>query len=571
MAEKKIDSSFLDKAIIFATNAHKNTERRGKGFPYIVHPLEALSIAASITNDQEILAAAVLHDVVEDTEYTAEDIEREFGKRVAELVCLESDNMDIGYHENITWKERKIQGLKRIKYSSRDEQIVALGDKLSNMRAIHDDWLKMGDRIWEKFHENDPSIHAWRYYQLSNCFDKLEGTYALEEFKYRVREVFGGCLHDFKIEKNENILKIYGKINGDCANIIEEEMNKIDGDPYLDFEEVAGVDYAAVRVFYRLATEGKRYFIRNANKNIVNVFYKSGTSSFICITEKPVPIDMNDYEVSGDGYTAISYFHKNGDTMMKLYAPFMPQQVIEREKIVATRTLTLGVNTPLCTGLVTANGQIGICFERIKGKRSVARAISEEPERIEEFMHAYTSAVKKLHATKCDKALFENVGNSFFRELDVAKDHFTEEEFEKIKQFIIENEKGDTCIHGDLHIGNVLLTEGGDTLFIDMADFCYGNPLFDVAILYVMSHVISDENMVRLYHVDRPTMVHAWELFIKEYFGANTKEEIEKIDNLVKPYAGIRILQFANRSKWRDGSICEAIKGLIFGNKEEQK
>ena len=147
MANSKIDSSFVDKAIIFATNAHKNTERRGKGFPYIIHPLEAMSIVASITNDPEILAAAVLHDVVEDTEYTAEDIEREFGKRVAELVCLESDNMDVGYHEGITWKERKVQGLKRIKYSSRDEQIVSLGDKLSNMRAIHGDWLKIGDKI----------------------------------------------------------------------------------------------------------------------------------------------------------------------------------------------------------------------------------------------------------------------------------------------------------------------------------------------------------------------------------------------------------------------------------------
>ena len=571
MAEKKIDSSLLDKAIIFATNAHAGTERRGKGFPYIVHPLEALSIAASITNDQEILAAAVLHDVVEDTKYTAEDIEREFGKRVSELVCLESDNMDAEYHEGITWKERKVQGLKRIRYSSRDEQIVSLGDKLSNMRAIHEDWLKIGDKIWQKFHETDPAIHAWRYYQLSNCFDKLEGTNALNEFKYLVREVFGGALHDFKIEKNEKILKIYGKINGECANIIEEEMNKIDGDPYLDFEEVAGIDYAAVRMFYRLSEQGKRFFIRNANQNIINVFYKSGVSAFISITEKPVPIDMNNYEVSGDGYTAISYFHKNGDTMMKLYADFMPVEVIEREKIVATRTLTLGVNTPLCTGLVTANGQIGICFERIKGKRSIARAISEEPERIEEFMHLYTQAVKKLHTTKCDKALFDNVGKSFFSEMEVAKDHFTPEEYKKIEEFILTHEAGDTCIHGDLHIGNVLVAENNDVLFIDMADFSYGNPLFDVSILYVMSHVITEENMKRLYHNDRKTMERAWELFVKEYFGANSKEEIEKINDLIKPYAGIRILQFANRSKWRDGSICEAIKGLIFGNKEEQK
>ena len=56
MSEKRIDSSFLDKAIIYATKAHQNVERREKGFPYIVHPLESMSIVATLTNDQEVLA-----------------------------------------------------------------------------------------------------------------------------------------------------------------------------------------------------------------------------------------------------------------------------------------------------------------------------------------------------------------------------------------------------------------------------------------------------------------------------------------------------------------------------------
>ena len=64
MANHYLDSSFLDRAIHFAVEAHKNTERRGKGFPYIVHPLEAMAIVATLTNDQELLAAAALHDVV---------------------------------------------------------------------------------------------------------------------------------------------------------------------------------------------------------------------------------------------------------------------------------------------------------------------------------------------------------------------------------------------------------------------------------------------------------------------------------------------------------------------------
>ena len=68
MANKPLDTELLDRAIIFAVKAHAGTERRGKGFPYIVHPMEAVEIVATITPDQELLAAAALHDTVEDTD-----------------------------------------------------------------------------------------------------------------------------------------------------------------------------------------------------------------------------------------------------------------------------------------------------------------------------------------------------------------------------------------------------------------------------------------------------------------------------------------------------------------------
>ena len=82
MANKPLDTTLLDRAIIFAVRAHAGTERRGKGFPYIVHPMEAVEIVATMTPDQELLAAAVLHDTVEDTDVTIEQIRTEFGEQI---------------------------------------------------------------------------------------------------------------------------------------------------------------------------------------------------------------------------------------------------------------------------------------------------------------------------------------------------------------------------------------------------------------------------------------------------------------------------------------------------------
>ena len=144
MANKPLNTDLLDRAIIFAVKAHAGTERRGKGFPYIVHPMEAVEIVATITPDQELLAAAALHDVVEDTEISADEIREEFGDRIANLVVAESDVFPEGVSEEDSWRARKQAAIDRLAAAPRDAKIVALGDKLSNMRAIARDYAVKG-------------------------------------------------------------------------------------------------------------------------------------------------------------------------------------------------------------------------------------------------------------------------------------------------------------------------------------------------------------------------------------------------------------------------------------------
>ena len=114
MANKPLNTELLDRAIIFAVQAHAGTERRGKGFPYIVHPMEAMEIVATITPDQELLAAAALHDTVEDTDVTVEEIRAQFGDRIASLVAAESDEMPEGVSEEDSWHARKKAAIDRL-------------------------------------------------------------------------------------------------------------------------------------------------------------------------------------------------------------------------------------------------------------------------------------------------------------------------------------------------------------------------------------------------------------------------------------------------------------------------
>ena len=191
MANKPLDTELLDRAIVFAVRAHAGTERRGKGFPYIVHPMEAVEIVATMTPDQELLAAAALHDTVEDTDVTIEQIRTEFGDRVASFVAAESDEPHQRPDSVENWRARKQAAINRIACASRDAKIVALGDKLSNMRAIARDYAQQGDALWDLFHAKDPQDHEWHYRGLADALSDLRDTFAYKEFEYLINQVFG--------------------------------------------------------------------------------------------------------------------------------------------------------------------------------------------------------------------------------------------------------------------------------------------------------------------------------------------------------------------------------------------
>ena len=183
-----LETQFFDKAVKFDVEAHQGTERRGKGYPYIIHPMEAASIVATITNDQEMLAAAILHDTVEDTDVTIEQIRECFGDRVAELVQRETAPLD----ESLTWREKKTTQVGQLADASYDSKVVALGDKLSNMRGIAWDYRKIGDEVWKLFHApNGKSDVEWYYRSLAKAMSELSETLAYQEFENLLEEVFG--------------------------------------------------------------------------------------------------------------------------------------------------------------------------------------------------------------------------------------------------------------------------------------------------------------------------------------------------------------------------------------------
>ena len=186
----KADTSFFDDAASFAIEAHAGMLRKAAGTPYIMHPMEVATIAATMTNDPEVLVAALLHDVVEDTPHTLDEIEDRFGPRVARLVAAETENKYKGLPKSETWRLRKEESLVELECGDRDVKILWLADKLSNMRSFHRLFLREGDSFWGAFNQSDPVQQAWYYSKIDELCAELSDESAWQEFDWLIHEVF---------------------------------------------------------------------------------------------------------------------------------------------------------------------------------------------------------------------------------------------------------------------------------------------------------------------------------------------------------------------------------------------
>lgn len=225
--------NILDRAIIFATKAHEGQFRKGTQIPYILHPMEAAAIVGTMTTDEEIIAGAVLHDVVEDTDTTVEDVINLFGARVGSLVASESENKREELPAESTWKVRKQETLDHLKTASIEVKMITLGDKLSNVRAIYRDYQKIGDELWQRFNQKDRKEHYWYYSSIAECLPELCEYQAYKEYCELVEIVFIDLIteNDHPMQILRDALELHGLEFDDIIMVmagVSDPMGQLD-------------------------------------------------------------------------------------------------------------------------------------------------------------------------------------------------------------------------------------------------------------------------------------------------------------------------------------------------------
>jgi len=245
----------------------------------------------------------------------------------------------------------------------------------------------------------------------------------------------------------------------------------------------------------------------------------------------PKLINIDDYVLSGEGANGCSYDNRTDkDLMVKLYNASYPKEPVYSEYEVARKVFDCGFPCPEPGEFVTDGERVGIQFRRIRGKRSYAKAISQEPERLEEFTREFAREGKKLHSTPVPDGMFPDI-KANFRHMIGSEKCYTWAQKNKILFFLDSLPDACTAIHGDYHIGNVVFTlplgaplsDPHDIYLIDLGYFSHGYPLLDLGILNITMNYFDPDYGQQLFHLNTDQRHRVWEVFVDEYFFGEEK------------------------------------------------
>ena len=250
-------------------------------------------------------------------------------------------------------------------------------------------------------------------------------------------------------------------------------------------------------------------------------------------------INLDDYIQTGEGGTALTYTHKDGLSLAKLYNPGFEADRAKAEFLTARAVFELGIPSPEPFRLITDGERSGAEYELIKNKRSYTRIISQEPERLEEISLKFARMAKELHAKQADTTRLQSYKQriaNFYHEKDMVPEDYKQ----RVLQFLDTVPDTPRCLHGDLHIGNII-TDGQRDLWIDLGEFAYGVPEWDLALLWTMCHNMPGDRVEHIFHITHDTMQAHWDIFFPAYLGTNDPQAIHEATQHLLPYYAAKV------------------------------
>ncbi|MBR1738328.1 MAG: anti-sigma factor antagonist [Firmicutes bacterium] len=354
------------------------------------------------------------------------------------------------------------------------------------------------------------------------------------------------------ITKTENAIKISGRIDSNNAKQFEDELLAAVGknaeNVILDASELEYISSAGLRVFLKLKKGIKgNVNVINVSNEVYDIFEVTGFTTLLSVKKALREFSVDGLEKIGIGGTADVY-RIDEDKIIKVFNPNFIPEMIEREGKKAKEAFLFGVPTAISYDTVKVGDRYGVIYEMLNAE-DILHHILKDPENTDKYVDIFAELIKKTHSIEVDSPDFEDTRERRLQGIKSAKGNpiITDEELDKMYEIVSSTPQRNTFIHGDCHIGNVMMQQDGELMFIDMAACGKGHPIFDMCSMYLVYNFaavngfeLSVGDMLKGFTKEQAK--HIWNRFIRSYLGTDDEDHIKLAEEQIGAFVGSSII-----------------------------
>lgn len=363
---------------------------------------------------------------------------------------------------------------------------------------------------------------------------------------------------------DENRIVLIGRIDSNNAYEVEERImaecaSAPDRPVVFDAEDLEYIASAGLRILIRVSkTITGKVSIINVRPAVYDVFEMTGFTKAFDVKRRMRSISVDGCQELGSGFAGTVYRYDD-ETIVKVYKPHIGISMIENEREMARRALISGIPTAIAYDIVKVGDSYGSVFELVKSE-TYNDMVRREPEAQRQHTSEYVEFIKLVHSTEMKAGVLPLAKDIFSGYLDTIKKHLTGDQYARYKELLEAMPEDHHVIHGDFQMKNVMAIDG-EPVLIDMDTLAAGDPVFDLAPLYVAYEMFEEDepgNCMGFFGMPHERCTEIWKQILAEYTGFKSESENEtaaQLSDRIKAVAAVRFLYVIEISALKEGEL----------------
>ena len=337
--------------------------------------------------------------------------------------------------------------------------------------------------------------------------------------------------------------QIKGKI--DTTNAAEFEQELMAAKPAeLDASQLEYISSAGLRVLLKLAKVVGDVTVNNVSSEVYEIFDVTGFTEILNVRKAMRKVSVKGLEKIGEGGNGIVY-RLDDDKIIKVSKETGNLAALQNELDTSKQAFLSGLPAAIVYDVVETEDGYGQIYEMLNASM-MSKVVRENPQDVGKYSKQFASLARQLHSTQYNGKNLKPKKKEYTEAFSQIASYFEADEGAEINRLIDSIPDRNTFIHGDLHMGNIML-QNGEPMLIDLGESGVGHPIFDLAEIYLAyafsphSSYMTPERLLATVGMNAELCEAVWKEFIAKYFDCSTRE-LEHKKSIIAGYAQLRLL-----------------------------